>query len=129
MAPQQGAPDEQRAEITEVIAVKMPDEDLVEEVVRNLERGDPFGGTRADVEDELFAVAELHEEAGRRLGHARIRHAGSARDDAHLIGRQGLTVWGVEVPLPRFGWRDHGFAFRGLLGVCQRKRQRHVMSR
>jgi hypothetical protein len=100
-----------------VIAMKMPDEDLVEEVVGNLERRDPLGGTRADVEDELLAVAELHKEAGRRLGHARIRHAGTTGDDAHFIGRQGLAVGRIEISRSRLGRRYQGlFLCRG---VCR----------
>jgi hypothetical protein len=50
-----------------MVGVQVADEDLVEQVVRDLEAADADIGPRASVEDELVAVAQFHQEAGRGL--------------------------------------------------------------
>ena len=68
-------------------------------IVGNLQCRKSLRGARADIENELIAVAEFHKEAGHRLGHARKGHAGTARDDSHFFRRQGLAVGGIEIAL------------------------------
>jgi hypothetical protein len=84
--------DEDRSEVAEVIGVQMADEQLVQVVLRDQQRRQVVGRRRADVEDKLFAVAELDQPARGSLRRSLIRHAGSARDDPHLVLRQLLRV-------------------------------------
>jgi len=116
-----------------MVAVQVADEDLVEVVVGDLQRGDPLGRAAARVEQELVAVAQLDEEARGRLFHARRRHAGAAGDDAHLVGGEVLGIREIDIPRPGLRGRQ----LRRLLGLrggnpihpgCQRQTCRDTQS-
>ena len=94
----------QRVEITEVVGVEMADEDLVEVVVGDLEGRDPLGRAGADVEQELVAVAQLHEPAGCGLLGASVGHTGATGGDAHLVRSQRLGPGVVDLPFTE--WLD-----------------------
>ena len=91
--------DPQGIEITDVIGVQMSDEQLVQIVVGNLHRGDALGRSQTDIEDELVAVAQLDDPAGRGLFRPGIGHTGTAGDDPHLVGRQILGARIVDIPV------------------------------
>jgi hypothetical protein len=92
-----------------VVDVQMADEDLVDQVVGDLLRGDALVTAGADVEEELVAVPELDQPAGRRLLGPRARHAGSEGNDSHLVGRELLGPRVVDVSLlHRFRNGRHG---------------------
>ena len=100
--------DEQSPDISEVVSVQMPDEDFVQEGRWDLEGKQAFGRPCPNIEDELLAVAELHEEAGRCLCRTRRRHSRAAGDDSYLIGCELFAVGRVEIPCARLDRRDHG---------------------
>jgi hypothetical protein len=85
LAAGQGATDEQRIEVTEVVGVKVTQKDLVEVVVRDLKRRDALGRSGPDVEDELVAVAQLEQPTRRGLLRTRGGHAGAACDQPHFV--------------------------------------------
>ena len=99
------ATDPQRIEVTDMVGVQMAEKHLVEVVVGNLHRGDPLGGSEADVEDELVAVPEFDDPAGGSLLGPGVRHPGAAGDDPHLIGRERLAAGVVHVPRAQRGGR------------------------
>ncbi len=82
-----------------MIGVQVTDEQLVEVVVGDLHGGDALGGAETDVEDELVAVAQLDDPAGRRLLRSGIGHAGTAGDDPHLVRRQVFGAGIVDIPV------------------------------
>ena len=80
-----------------MIGVKVSDEQLVQVVVVDLLRCNAFRRAQADVEDELVAVAELDQPAGRRLLRPGVRHACSASYDSHLVGSKRFGTGIVHV--------------------------------
>jgi hypothetical protein len=77
----------------------MAEEDLIEVIVGNAERGKSFRRAGADIEDELVAVAEFDQPAGSGLLRARVRHACATGGDAHFVraeilgaGKIGISV-------------------------------------
>ncbi len=79
----------------------MAEKDLVEVVIGNLKCRDSLRGSRPYVEEKLVTVAKLDEEAGRRLARTCRGHAGSTRDDPHLIRAQVLAIREIGIPRPR----------------------------
>ena len=106
MPPADAAADEESTQITEMISVQMADEDLVQPVPGDVQGGKSLRSAGPDVEDELVAVAQLDQEAGGGLRHARIRHARTAGDDPHLLRTEILTVRQIHIPLPGLDRRD-----------------------
>jgi len=73
-----------------VVDVEMANEDLVQVVVRDLLGREPLVAATAEIEEELVAVAQLGQPAGRRLLGPCARHASAQGHDPHLIGGNGL---------------------------------------
>ncbi len=105
MAAADRSADEHLTDSAEVVAVEVADEDLVQVGRGNLERPQPLDRALTHVEDELVPVAELDEEAGRRLRGPRRWHPGATSDNAHLVGSQVLAVRNVVVAISRLGRR------------------------
>ena len=80
-----------------MVGVQVREEDLVQVVVGDHERREVGGRSRADVEEELVAVAQLHQEARGGLTVPGRRHAGSAGDDPNLVRLQFLRARVVRV--------------------------------
>jgi len=72
--------------------VQVTDEYLGQVLGRDHQRVDVTHRFAAEVENNLFAIAELEQETGRRLAAARIRHAGAAGHDTHLVLRQHYSA-------------------------------------
>ncbi len=68
-----------------MIRMQVADEDLVEVFIGDHQRRDVSHRPGAQVEDQLFAVTELEQEAGTGLGEPLVRHAGAAGNDADLF--------------------------------------------
>ena len=90
MAPANPTADPQVGHVANVIAVKVADKELVQVVVGNIETANVNRRFGANVEKELVAVAQLHQETGGCLRAARQRQARAAGHDAHLIGAEFL---------------------------------------
>jgi hypothetical protein len=101
--------------------MQMPQEDLVEKIVWDLECGDSFCRSRSKVEEELVTVAQLHEEAGGRLARASSGHSCPACDDAHLVWEKIFAIRKVDVARPRLHGR-YSWVVSRVSEVRQRER-------
>ena len=77
----------------------MPDEDLVDFVVRNLLGCQPFVTAGSNVEQELVTVPQLDQPAGGALLGPGARHAGPQGDHPHLVRRERFGAGIVDVQL------------------------------
>ncbi len=86
-----------------MVNVQVPEEHLVQEVVRDLLGREPLVAAASEVEEELVAVAQLDEPAGRRLLGPSTWHAGTQGNDPHLVRLEILAAGVVHV---HFGFGD-----------------------
>jgi hypothetical protein len=77
----------------------MPDKNLVEVVVGDLQRRYAFGRSAANVKDEFVAIAKFDEKTGRGLGRAGGRHTGAAGNHAHFVFGKSLGVRIVDIAI------------------------------
>ena len=91
------ASDPDLREVADVVGVQMGGEIRGDVLVRDFERGEIRLRARAEVHDELVAVAELDQPGAVGLRPAHERPTGAERDDAHLVGCERLGVRKVMV--------------------------------
>ncbi len=93
---------------------RVAEEDLVQVLVGDHQRRDVARRSRPQVEKELLAVAELEQEAGRRLAAPLVRHARAAGDHPDLVLGQHLGTGVVNVAVRRNDIRALNDAAGGL---------------
>ena len=109
----------QTGEITPVVRVQVGEKDFVQIVKGDHQRRHVGVGAGADVEDELVAVAELDQPAGRRLAAARCRHARSQSNQPDLVRPENLGARVVDVAVRCGLVRLRDRAACGLGRACQ----------
>ena len=87
----------QTGEIAPVVRVQVGEKDHVQVIKGDHQRRHVGVGAGADVENELVAVAELDQPAGRRLTATRRRHTGTEGDEADLVRPENLGARVVDV--------------------------------
>jgi len=80
-----------------VVDVQVAQEDLVQIVVRDLLRGQPFVAPATEVEEELVPVAQFDQEACGSLLWPGAGHPRPQGDDSHLVRSEVLGSRVVDV--------------------------------
>ena len=97
--------DPESCEISVMVHVQMADEFLVEEVIVDVVAGYPAHGLGADVKDELVAVSQFHQPAGRGLFGTHRGLACAAGCDTHLLSAERFGSRKIEAMIGEwFRW-------------------------